>query len=182
MKSTHSDLALRKLFLNHPFLFDKFQNNFPFIKKPKVKSTLFTKINENMQEIIKMDLVKMKEEIAKKKYKTVKKIFCNSLFISHNPTFIEELFWRFLISAPHSFQNYFKKEPSPEHYKSMTEHGFIRNVKHYKRLTRKLHRTINMSGECTFYFQNLRDFLGNYSKKKRRRKTHVRISYCTTSL
>jgi hypothetical protein len=152
MKMMYSELSLRKLCLNVPYLFKEFDNNYLFISNPEVESVMFDSVKDNFEEILNMDPLKVKEEIAEKKFNVVKKIFCNSLYIDNNPTFIEELFWRFLISTPWTFQNYFKKDKPMEHLKTMGENGFIKNMKHYKQMIKKFHKTVDSSSRKYFLF------------------------------
>jgi hypothetical protein len=60
--------------------------------------------------------------------------------------FMEEVLWRFLISSPKTFRGFFKKDPTNEQLKLMEEKGFIRNIKTYRRLVKRLQKNIDSMG------------------------------------
>lgn len=143
----YTELVLRKLYLNYDYLFKPFDNKFLFINKEAEKNNIFESIQENMKQIMKIDKEKIKKETAEIKFKYAKKIFCNSLWIDNNHSFIEEVLWRFLISSPKTFNNFFDKEPTPEVFKLMLDNGFIKNKNIYKRMTKRLHKHIKTYGK-----------------------------------
>lgn len=146
----YSEMNLRKLFLNQPYLFTPFDYSFLFVPGQSSDGPFFTKIEKNFEQLKSQNLEQLQKEIAEVKFKTVRKIFCNSLRVDNNPKFIQEILWRFLISSPKSFRDFFKKEPKPEQFKLMVEHGFIKNVKIYRRLVKRLQKTIEAAGKHAF--------------------------------
>lgn len=146
-KFQHSEMNLRKLFLNQPYLFTPFDNSFLFVPRQSTLSPFFAQIKKNFKELKSQNLEHLKKEIAELKFKTVRKVFCNSLWTDKNPLFMQEMLWRFLISSPKSFCDFFKKEPKPEQLKLMVEHGFIKNIKVYRKLVKKLQRAVETTGK-----------------------------------
>ena len=142
----HSEFILRKLYLNYNYLFKPFDKKFLFVSDEQDKITIFDSIEDNLKNLLIFDKEKIKKEIGEIKFKYIKKIFCNSLWIDNNPSFIEETLWRFLISSPKTFYNFFEKKPKNDHFKLMIENGFIKDEKIYKRMTKRLQKHINSLG------------------------------------
>jgi hypothetical protein len=143
----HKEMNLRKLFISYPYLFVSFNNTFLFAPGRLKDSKFFDQIGSNIKQMNSLDKNKLKKEIAEQKFKIVKKIFCKSLWIENNPFFIEEILWRFLISSPKTFCNFFKKDTTSDQLKLMEEKGFIKNAKIYKRLIKRLQRSIDSMGK-----------------------------------
>ena len=141
-KSTDFNRSLIVLNMNYPHLFDNFKDQFLFITHIENNKNSFLssiKILGHFNQLLNVNVSELKTEIALKKYKTVKKIFCNILWVENNPFFIEELIWRFIISSPSTLPSLFEKEPEG-HMQLMIDQGFANNATEYQKMCKRLNR------------------------------------------